>query len=381
MRFEGEEFEELLSGYLDNELNEAELSVVRAALESDSNLRARLEELRQVGSELKRFSVENRTHRLPPHFAQGVIAESRRRAISENLPQSHHVVRGKNRGDTLTAVARDEQREVALPQMPSWRVPAGIIGAIASVAALLLLMFWFSSDSKDTLTNNSLISSSELIPDSGTTSPETNLVEPDPVAPTPDAGEERYVSELQENQLAFVFVVDLELSEDALENEFLATVFANSGITLEKPIVADDTVLTEISKARVIVDGDPQEAPADVQMYFVHADHVAAGKALETLYQDLQSVPALRFGLLFDNPLNKVTYRIAKSTGMRFAAKDSIAAPVTASESVRISPFSGIGPQGMLVSSGKRIGPNERADLSFVTEGESTILILLRVPK
>jgi hypothetical protein len=371
MRLEGEKLDELLSGYLDDQLDQAELLVVRRALESDPSLRARLEELEQLSSEVKRLRLENRTQRLPVNFSKTVVAEARRRAAAEGLPDQHHVRRGA--GHVLVQ-----------PDAPTWRLPAGIFGAIAAVAALFLISFWLPEQPID-----------EPV------APDGILADNNPSPPSvPTLGEradeevlglgqqsieqqskEQYVSELKETEVAFVTVVDMELSKEAWENEFLAEVFARSNVSLEAPIVADQDLQAELSKARMIVHPEDEQAEGEVQIYFIHADDAAIAMSLDILYRDLTNVPTFRLGLVFDNPLNSITHRIAKSSGKRFSMKDSIAAPVTLDATPGLSPFSGIGPQGMLVSSEKRLGPGEKVNLAHVTDGESTVLMLLRRPK
>ena len=75
-----EHIDELLSGFLDGELTEDEMREVRSAMAADARLGLKVEQLRQLGDELRRLPQE----KLPRNFAARVLAMAQVEA--SNLP-------------------------------------------------------------------------------------------------------------------------------------------------------------------------------------------------------------------------------------------------------------------------------------------------------
>jgi len=370
MPFEGEQFDELLSGYLDEQLSEAERAQVESALSSDPAARQRLDELRQLSVQLRELRDVRSTESpafVGGGFAKAIVEEAQRKAAVAGLPATHHVRRSRQH----TAVPATAGR---------WTVVRGLTAAAALAAAILLAIYlpsWLAENSNgpgDQLANQPLRNTNQPGGES------TEAVQPSSVEDESPAVETHYVGDTN-FQIQYTLVVDMTVSAAAIDNGYISSVLATSGIKLQDPIVASDQLQETLAEARMTV-SPAEEGAGSALIYFVHADTVAVAQAIEAFFSDLTNVPELRFDIAFDTPINKLMKRIAESTGKRFAVDDSIVAPVTLSPTERVSPFAGIRPQGHLVSSNQRIQPKGDtgpAGMGLVGEGSSTVLLLVRV--
>lgn len=434
MPFEGVQLDELLNGFLDGELSELESAQVKRLLAENSAARAQFDELKALRADLKSLSrVRQATAAgLGPDFASRVLAAAQMRAASDRQSSDPQVAA------TRVAVAQVAVAQVAVAEgelgdrlgvSPRSRATRRIALVGLAIAACLALMInspgWLSFDEPSGSALNGNASSGSALNGSASNIAQTgeaglaenpqdsiemaanNVSEADALAVVDSQTFDSHGFESSESladasagtgeavrltnqwtegwrqQLTIIMVVDMTLTAEAVNNDYVANVFAAHAIPLMAPIVADEELTTLVENSRMSEVAE-QPAEQDALLYFVHADSKAVDQLLQTFLDDFGNIPTLRTDIAFDAPANQLVRKIVESSAGKLALDETFATPVSDEEGPRPSPFSGIGPQGKLVASSSRGQPTQVGGASLEGiggEGKSSVLLLVRTPK
>lgn len=368
MPLEGEKLDELLSGFLDGQLGTEELKLIQEELGSRESVRKRLEDLRSLGADVKSaFSSSHAsTPQLPTDFAARVIAEAQRKAVQTGLPDDHHV----------RLAAHAEIVQVSRGRQINWPKIGRIAGVVAATAAVLLLAIYlptfFEGPSNNQLAVEPEVNSPGL--DNGDPQLVDVVEDPDPVVLNPN-----YVSGMDfKNHM--VFVVDIEMTKEALVRDELARILRDRGLLQSEPIVANEDLEKAIADTRMVVQPD-DEGVSDAVIYFMRADIKQIGAALDEIYFNRTDFPTVKFDAAFDNPTARLMEKVARSTGMRFAIDQPFVAPISVSaEDSGGSPFPSIKPTGIYVSSSNR-SKGFSGSMAGLDSGDlSSVMLIVRAP-
>ncbi len=379
MPINGENLEELLSGYLDDMLDEHELVAVEALLgQQDSagqDARDYLDSIRQ-GRELL---VELREHRCSSPDASGLSTDFTSQLLESlgSTGQSNETVK-LSPANTLP----EKQR--------SWQaVAAAVLVAAACLALVVSLLPDGQVSDGDTVAkvdgaepktgseedeDNEDNGKENIAPSTG------NLLagNDSPEVPEQDTGDTLYVSELQWT-ISMVMVLHVRPTEAALQNSVLEQILIDHGIGAVEPIVATGEVKEALQDSEYIVTDDVSRRSG---LYFVRAPANAIDGAFQQIFADAENFPDARYNFAIDNPQTRLMEKVARSTGKRFAASESFAAPVALSEEGRISEeLPRFQAQERLVAKKERQPPVLAAMAPPGSQEISTVLILVELPE
>lgn len=385
MPIEGEQFDELLSGYLDGQLSDLEMEQVRAELEFSESARQQLRELEDLRCELKAHfassqpdSCEAGPIPLGRDFTARVVAAAQAEAARLGLPEEHHVRKGvgsaENVGHPSVPAKRDK---------PNLRWQPVVLASAVLAASILLVLYLPSlltprstgtvatgtvdtggvdtGPAAEALVENRDPASGGAAVDPGPSGAAvTDLAGPtqEPVSGNVQlafgqGGSEpaQYVSELNFG-LTYLLVVDVEITVEAAQRAELQRILEANGILESQPIIANDEVQKVIADARMSVTEGGQDAAS---IYFMRAPIENLGAALDQIYKNQNDFPRVSFDLGFDSPQTRLMQTIARSTGRRFATNQKFAAPIVvgAGQSVGTQ-LSGVEPPQRYVSSSAR---------------------------
>ena len=342
----GRELDELLSGYIDGQLDDRELRVVEGTLESP-DVQKRLAELRQVGDELRLLHSTFTAPGLPADFAERVLAASRVEPVAKK---------------------KGWQRSV-------------FVAAAALAASFLLAIYLPSLLAPPTPGNEDALAVDSTTPPNpfGTQAPAANddVQGPDAVAGQHYVGDDDF-------KITYMLVLDLGATAEAIDQQIVEKTLALNGIVVNAPALGGADFEKAMQAVRMNV--QPIESPSESLVYFVNANLQSLDSALQALRQDTLHFPDYRFDLAFDSPLNRVGEVIAKSTGKQFAVNQPFAVPAGAQLNTtapqRAMPVRGIPLQGRLVSSARRLEPSPPPmGLGNSTEEYGVALLIVRMPK
>jgi hypothetical protein len=270
-------------------------------------------------------------------------------------------------------------RDANVAQRGTPEVPGNSRDAIEEIAANQL--------AANEITENT-IPDAEDLPAADALEPSELLADAPDISGDPDVGGDtvRLTSQWMEEwrrQLTIIFVVDMSPTAEAMNNDYVANVFAAHSIPLAAPVVADQELMAFVQESRMSEVAEQPEQQ-DALMYLVHADSQSVDHLVQTFLDDFANVPQMRTDIAYDAPANQLVKRIVESSGGRLAVHEAFATPVSDEQGPSPSPFSGIAPQGKLVASSSR-GPNAQpagANLAGVGgAGKSTVLLFVRTPK
>jgi negative regulator of sigma E activity len=408
----GERVDELLSGYLDGCLSDAELAELQGALQ-DSAVAARLAEFQALRSDMRRLRDNRRSSApaLPDTFASSVWeriqAQQVERAGSGSSGVASRPVEGGHNTDSASRTNRSRIRSVSL-----------VVAATAGLLLLAVLVQRLSIPGAAPLANNGTATSMERGAEAdgsgnvgGQNGPrESELAESAPRLAAEEgqlpgdsglAGMEELLNafgglsesaeradpgvftqqQQWESQLMFTLVVDMRLSKQAVGDGYLEAAFAGRGIPLDLPVIADAEALAALSEARMTEQpGDGESGQDEAMLYFVHADMLVIDQLVQGFVDDMKNVPVLRMDIAFDTPVNNLMKLIAGKVGGNLEITETFAARIGQSGGETL--ISGIGPQGKLVASGSRgKGEAKSGNALSVLGSKSTVLLVVRHPK
>ncbi len=389
MHHEDHHLEELLTAYLDGRLEAHAARRLESRLESDRGLRDRLEVLktqRQALAEAFQETVQARqSDPRSDALFERVMAEVRRVPRVDAPQTADHLA--SDGGRTVVERRRSVQRQVA-------------VVAVAAAAAVVLLAasLWILDRGSEAPSmagrqgtgpsaaadrpatpieasqdgqpsdgvgaaegDEATHSGAQMAADtSGGTATAPDRVQ-DPSTTQPAEGDARggqYVSQLDFSQ-SFVFVVDVEMSAEAVRNDFFRELLQGAGIRVERPIAANEEMKRALAETRMIVQpqagAETETETSDAWIYFVRADIGQIGPVLDKIYVDRQNFPRVAFDLAIDNPDTRLMQTIARATGQRFAADRPFAAPVSLSpDDLQPSPLRNVRKPQRFVSATRR---------------------------
>ncbi len=400
MPFDGGQLDELLNGYLDGELPDADVVQVKKLLEEAPEVQDRLRSLEAMRSDLKLFAEHRRSAApgLPKDFTARVVAAAQAARLGQ-----------VGQADVIRSAA-----PIATRRGRSWsttrRIALAGLAIAASLAVIINLPYMQSSNNQIVLKHDSIamdenpleadqngVESSTPNPfGAGAIEAESTIARSENAG---DVGNEIGLNEADRNnvdesgqfinqwrdewrrQLTFVMVVDMSLTAEAASNNYVSNVLAAHSIPKADPVLADDKLRDVLEGSRMLGQADKADAK-DAFIYFVHADTEDVDKLVQMFIDDFANVPELRTDMAYDAPVNQLMKQIVESSEGRFSMNQSFAAQVSDEDSARPSPFEGISPQGKLVSSSGR-GRQSSSGMGLGNTGadsKSTVLLLIRVP-
>lgn len=344
MSLDPRQLDEWLSAHLDGQLSEPERVRLLDELEQNQDARRRLDALRSTQLELKGFFSDRPKAMLGPEFTS--------RVLSSVEP---------NRLDSVT------HRGESTPTR--WSQVAAALALAGAILIAVSLPTWLTDGSANSTNSNSLSSDAlasnaaankdvqATRPDlldgtndnaiAGTGLPVTGPESVDPsTSQSPQDGSSKanavdsvqYVGDLQFPALQYVLIVDVTLTQQAMDNGTLQKVFAKAGIPTARPIIATQRLEKLVSEARMTVGIDEEEATdadADADeseswLFYVRAPMADLGRALDEIYKDERHFPEVTLDLGYQTARSELLRTIAKSTTNRFLINESFAASVVA---------------------------------------------------
>ena len=361
-----EHIEELLSGFLDGELTAEELREFESAMSADGTLAVKLEQLRQLGSDLR--SVPKRS--LGSDFAARVLAAAR-----QESPVDTEIV-----GTEILGTASELQYVCSLPKTSKgerqgnwWRAVGALAALGASVMFAIYVSNWFPSGGLDSGASHVV-----TVPQ-GSTAPiagDSNLA----IAGDSNLGETILESENQSDStlvrktpLTRVFAVlpifEIETTLNAWDTNLVGTILSNEGIVWTNPVTASDAVIKVLNETRSINQGLPSSNGDQVALVMVQASSRAIDKAMLKMFESKNDFPHVMMDMAFDMPGKEL---FEKVTGKSAFATPIAAKPASGGNLENTSQFS-------RPSSVRPTRPLSRFDSAFMSESENEIANVLLV--
>lgn len=384
----GELMEELLTGFLDGNLSEEEARQVQAALLNDAALRGKLQQLRDLGNQLKRVPQR----KLGQNFAQRVIAEAQRQAVQSGLPEDHHV--------RLAEQAEILAFDKATP--PAWRLSLRLAGIVASLAAAVLIAVgvvrWSGTGNVQPSDDAMRVAAAQpnQINGSGDSpilelSPlEAAIVNNQNAAPGGDQLNEPSASfvgsdlerqrRMQGDRALFqlLTVLDVQPTKAAWDNNVVYSVLQQVGISIAQPIVASPALLKTLKETRATVQDDNGQ-DSRVALIFVGASAKQLDKAMTELWHQQNDFPIVSMDLAFDRPSQELIEQLDAATGAISAARETFAVPLV----VNSTAAGGLANTAQFSNASKQGSPVDRKEKPTLLSDEETfsfLLIVVREP-
>ncbi|MFO0939215.1 MAG: hypothetical protein U0930_00465 [Pirellulales bacterium] len=378
--------EELLSGYLDNQLTADELREVEASL-NDPQVQAYLGSLRQNRDSLK-ILAQQRKPNIRPDFSKLVMAQ----IASQSAAQA----------------ANEEKATVSLPKAKS-TIDSRIIAALVSIAAMLVLAIYFSQDHSGSRPEENKVVSD----DSGS---KIDSQQQDSVVPElpfkqndPIPSGSRLVRR-DDVLISYLMTMDIEIPKNQTSFDALGPLLEQYGIQLVKGAKLTDEVKRALDDLRVTP--GPQGEPLATEVYLLKASLSSMDSILESIRSNPTSFFNVRLGMAYELPSDPLVDKLSADVQKEVDALNSLmkqsAAPillgqaiansvvdnqdVTVDQSfasplvardgdVRPSPFESIPEQGKLVSSSGRRLKNTIHQQTIEDDEKSFALLFVRQAK
>ncbi len=347
--------DELLSAYMDGQLDAAELRLVETALRDDPSVVVRLGQLRGVTERLRLLASVSHPG-LPADLSRRVVALCKNSSL---VPS----------GTARVADASGVSTESTASKRPRNRVFWWIAANTAALAAVIALAVFLPKPNR-------------TIEPTGTPLVVENTTPPEPEIEMPfhDESASQLASEQPEGAITLTLVLDLDLSRRAVEQEALNALFEKYGIQLVTGIGSNANIEKEINRLRFTVKDEKEMAnlrPAE--LYLVRASEEVLDAALGEIEADVALYPSYRFDMVFQTPAASLTQAIANSLDGQIAESSSIAVAIDAQveDQIHQSPFTSIPHQGTLVSSNKRQSSKYDSLEEVPSGGKMSYLLLL----
>jgi negative regulator of sigma E activity len=363
MPLEGEKLDELLSGFIDAELDESDLQLVAETLESDEAAQQRLEELRRMSREVREVGTQLVANAaLPANFAERVLAAAERQAREGGFSRSHDVHHATRPQSTA---------------VPFWRKPVAYAGLVASIAAMWLLAVYVPNVLKPKEASPIANAPDQSIAQNSTAQPAADTTEPLPPSVS-------YIGQ-DDFKVRFALLLDLQVTKNSVQDDIFGSILAAAGIDRVQPITVTPEVRGALAETRMIIQPGETQKTEDTLLYFLRSDPQVLDDALLAIWKDKLHFPNVRLDLAIDNPKSQLIEKIARSTGRRFAMDESFAAPIAVSNSdVEVlggaSPFPGSSANTKYVSRQSRDrGWTGSAPLAPGAQEKASMLVLLHI--
>lgn len=355
--------EELLSGYLDNQLTADELREVEEALK-DPQVQVYLSSLRKNRDSLKALAQQPKPS-LRPDFAKLVMAQVAAQSAAKSDVKSSQVSLAKSTVDSR------------------------IVAALVSIAAMLVLAIYFSQDhSNSGRPGGSEVVSNDTAPSTDPNSTGSPQAKQSPAAESPlehssqSTNGTRLVSR-NDMIINYLMTIDFEIPVNQTSETTLGPLLEKYGIQLVKGAKVTNEVRIALDAMRITK--APQDVPLATEVYLLRASLSSMDLILETIRSTPSSFTNVRLGMAYELPSDPLVDKlsadmqkevdalssllkesstpillgnaIASSVveNQQVTVDQSFASPlVAASGDFRASPFESIPEQGKLVSSSSR---------------------------
>lgn len=391
----GKDVDELLSGYLDGQLTADELRWIETALQTTPDMSVRLEGLRESSALLRRLASQP-GQGLPPDFTQRVMARCSELQgvdrLAENSVARHPLVPGISSNDSVRQAHRRKFSR------PTWQI-ASSLAVLAGMIflALSLPQRWSDRDATLTVDNGSVSTSgsadsleSSAIDRSNdaTTGDATSghLADngenvspslPGDVSPGSNRSDLVASGKVGVPKISYALVLDLELSQEAVDQNVLQSLLSKYGIELVRGVQLNEEIEAAVNRMRYTVREDQQSKVAE--LYLVRAPSEILDAALAEMESEIELFPNYRFDLAFETPTVSLSQAIANAMGQQMVASESFAVPVVPGDagSITPSPFDSIPYQGTLVNSSARRERFDSASSELPMGNDASFLLIL----
>lgn len=368
--------EELLSGYLDNQLNADELREVDKALQENPEAREHLEQLAAIRGSLKAVAAHSKAV-LPASFAQNVMAQIAASKVAASSVQLPNPV----------------QLSPASPAGVRWN--GKLVAALVGLAAMLMLAVYVAK--KDGTAVDPGAGPVEIAKGTGN--------DPGTLDPQEHAAESRLVRR-DDLRIHYIMTVDVELSKDTSTKQSVAPLFEKYGVELIKGAKVNRDIEKALNDIRVTA--VPEQAPLDSEVYLIRAASSSLDSIFETMREDRKNFPLVRFGMSYELPSDPLLDKLSSTddseasdlmgqlkqkngtvtlgqaiadavgTNAQVTADLNFATPLvqSAEQEFRASPFEAIPAQGKLVGSSRKGTQLDATLESSAANGEMSFLLL-----
>ena len=373
-----EHIEELLSGFLDGELTAEELREFEAALAADASLSRKLEQMRQIGNDLRSVPKQ----KLAPDFASRVLAAARQQALASDSQVPQHVL-----------------PEPTIPiegRKAKWW---GTVSAVAALAASLLFIVyvsnWFSVSGENLVIvppvdSNPMGADSQVLH----SAPDTQ----NPASDTPSlAGtenqDETYVRNdpnVRKNikdQLGFAVltIMEIEPTLKAWDENEVGRVLQDAGILWSNPVNASDEVIGVLNETRSINQGLPKSGEEQIALVLVRANALKMDRALLRILNRINDFPHVFMDMAFDLPGKELCQKLVDAQGSVANGQQAIATPIVVGSGANgglesLSQFSGARPTKYLAPTSRQSQQLGNAVSNEEEDALSYVLLVIRKP-
>ncbi len=394
----GQHNDELLSGFLDGELNADERDQLNGLLESEPSLRVQLAGLERTRAELQ--AIPQR--RLGPDFSQRVIMAARRQAMAEELPADHFV---------LAPMQATRVNRVA-----SWKSPRKLAGRLAALAASIVLVTLAakqmatpgpgelgpgelgpgkgqvvaSSETQENQSADVAVTNSDVglpaiespFPSNlAASQPTTTGVNAADMGDAPRNGLPVRNAPLERASTQMLFIYDLRITQQAWDSNVLGSILENAGIRWSDPILADARVTTSLAKTRSIVRPDPaEELREDVALILVSAGARALDKAMVEIWQKTNDFPSTSLDIAFDLPGQDLVRNLSEAIGNADFSQTARPLVLISTAGASLEDVAQFSTTTKLISSDERRSAPSSASMDADDDAPSSALLVVRKP-
>ncbi len=351
-----EHIDELLSGFLDGELTAEELREFEWAMSVDGTLATKLEQFRQIGSDLR--SIPKRT--LGPDFADRVLAAAGQTSVHDSL------------GSLLVApVGKFATNE---PRGSWWRTASVVTALAASLLFAAYVPKWFAAPGEGL----AVIPEEPVIESIATAEPE-NLNESHVWS---GSGMRKPVNP---QSFPLLTILEIEPTLKAWNDNEFAKVLNDAGIAWTNPVNVSDEVIGVLNDTRSISRGLPKSGDEQLALVMVMANGRRMDKALKLIFGDANTFPHVFMDMAFDLPGKELFEKLIGVNGQQ-----AIATPIVLESAGTgnvgnsglegVSQFSGKRPAEYLASSSRQIQQFGTAVSDDEEDSLSYVLMIVRKP-
>lgn len=324
-----EHIDELLSGFLDGELNADEVREFERAMSADATLPLKLEQLRQLSSDLRQ--VPRRS--LGPDFAARVVMAARREAgeleAGEAESAAPHVQTAKpatnDRGSSL------------------WRT----VGTLAALAATLLVAAFvankFSSPGND-VAQVPTVEPRALAGELAANPPVLpNVASTDASAEKSESKNESFVRNdpnmrkraASQSGFGLLTIVEVEPTVAGWNNNAVVKVLRDAGIVWTNPVKVSDDVIGVLNETRSINQALPKSDREQIALVLVTASGRTVDKALRTILESTDIFPHVVLDMAFDLPGKDLCQKLVDAQELSGNDQQAMATPFVVTEGAR----------------------------------------------
>ena len=321
-----EHLEELLSGFLDGKLTADELQEVQAAMAADATLGNHLQQLKQIGNDLR--SIPQR--RLPADFSKRVLAAVQVEAAANGSSAAGYVTPAKPAG-THTG-------------MRTWqRTGAGLAVVAATLVFAAYLSGWLPSgfqkaDSQGQQFVQGTNQGSSVGETEQLDSPALNVPGLDmPALPDVEIDAGAVVrNEIQRqgsNELGIEFLPVFEVQPvmEVWQSDAIASLLRNAGIEWSSPVTASSDLIGALNDTRSISRGIGDGDGDQVALVLVRASGLKVEKVMLDLWAKEKEYPHVFMDIAFDIPGKELVRKLTDAQRLAFNQKTAIATPIVVS--------------------------------------------------